>query len=130
MKIERILPVTGGRHYSNRSFVRRMLTEVEPDLVIHGGATGADALADEWAHDNYVPRLILSVPRARWNQYGKRAGRMRNANLADITRQLTDPDSGSFGLAFPGDTGTANMIEELLARDLVLYDLRDVEEAQ
>ena len=48
--------------------------------VIHGGAKGADALADLYAREM---RLGVEVYPADWKQYGKRAGYLRNAQMLD-----------------------------------------------
>lgn len=54
--MRRIL-VTGGRKYSNREFVYRILNNFlakQPFILIHGDADGLDTLAKEWAIENNV----------------------------------------------------------------------------
>lgn len=46
--------------------------------VIHGGAKGADSLADFYAREM---RLDVEVYPADWKQYGKRAGYLRNVQM-------------------------------------------------
>ena len=118
------LIVTGGRHYGvsdqrdsadvtasateeratltralNAFHARRTIT-----ILIHGAATGADALAREWAS----AQRIATIPfRADWKRRGRKAGPERNA------RMLTDgkPDAV---LAFPGGRGTQDMIRKAM----------------
>lgn len=72
------------------------------DVVIHGGAKGADTAAGIWAEANYIP---LEVYRANWDLFGKAAGHIRNARMLKTGM----PD---VIVAFPGGSGTANMIKQ------------------
>ncbi len=69
-------------------------------IIIEGGAKGADELARSWARINSVPCYTY---RADWDQYGKAAGSIRNQTMLDDGK----PDRV---LAFPGGTGTADMV--------------------
>lgn len=116
MATARIL-VCGGRDYVDREKVFNTLYDVcesrgwkyaedaygnwLPDCtIIHGGAKGADTLADEFAVVNWTGLLIFE---ADWDRYGKAAGFIRNKRMLDEGR----PD---LVIAFPGGTGTANMV--------------------
>lgn len=92
--------VTGGRDFDNWDMVCDVLSYLEPDLIIQGGATGADALARRWADENEVP--CITIP-AHWHRYGRAAGPMRNAIMLD-----TYPNAAI--VAFPGGRGTANCV--------------------
>jgi ABC-type Fe3+-hydroxamate transport system substrate-binding protein len=70
------------------------------DIVIHGGARGADKLAGEWCQDGGIACAI--VP-AQWYYYRKSAGPVRNEWMMRLKPDLV--------IAFPGGTGTANMIK-------------------
>lgn len=72
-----------------------------PVTIIHGGARGADSLADQWAVVNWC---TIQEFHAEWEKYGKRAGYVRNAQM------LTEgkPD---LVIAFPGGKGTAMMVK-------------------
>ena len=59
--------------------------ELEFDLVITGGARGVDTVADNYAKIHGIDRII--VP-ANWNKYGKRAGYIRNEQMAMIAENL------------------------------------------
>jgi hypothetical protein len=67
--------------------------------IIQGGATGADALAKEWAELRGIP---CETYHADWKRYNDAAGPMRNERMAKEAR--------ANGLvAFPGRRGTADM---------------------
>lgn len=94
--------VCGGRHYENRVAVFRALdalhAEMWVDLLIHGGAFGADRLAAQWAHVRELPALRHP---ARWTFDGKRAGPRRNEAMLRWKPDIC--------LWFPGGAGTAHM---------------------
>lgn len=82
--------------------VHEVLAPLAPDVVIHGGATGADSLAGRWALDNAVEQSVFSVSKADWDKHGKAAGPLRNARmLAEGKPNLV--------VAFPGGRGTEDM---------------------
>lgn len=95
--------VCGGRNYWLQSVVDKVLEEYveEVEIIIEGGATGADSCAADWASRNGVKSERY---RAAWKAYGKAAGYFRNKKMLDEGR----PD---LVIAFPGDKGTANMIK-------------------
>lgn len=71
-------------------------------LLIHGGATGADTTAGEWATSRGIPVQIF---RAEWHIYNKRAGPRRNT-------QMLQEGKPHRAIGFPGDTGTADMTQQ------------------
>lgn len=95
--------VTGGRHYDNALEVQRALDSVVGrfglPVVIHGGATGADTLADRWARR--VGAEVIRRP-ANWARHGGMAGPLRNAEMLELKPNLV--------IAFPGGKGTADMM--------------------
>lgn len=104
------LIVCGGRNFRDREYVFKVLDFVREkrdiSLIIHGGATGADSLADEWAIARGMERMAF---KANWELYGKAAGPKRNSVLADI---------GDGVIAFPGGSGTADMIRQARAKNI------------
>ena len=74
------LLVTGSRSWPDKQAVYNVLTELNPTLVIHGGATGADAFAEQWAVEHDV--LVDRHP-ADWGKYGRAAGAIRNAQMVN-----------------------------------------------
>lgn len=80
----------------------------KPSVILSGGARGADRIGELWAEQNGVPIERYSPD---WNQYGKRAGMIRNdymAQRADSLIALWDGQS----------PGTKNMIERAKKRGL------------
>lgn len=100
-----LLLVCGGRDYANRDRVFEVLDAVaakHPNItILTGAASGADAIAEEWAKSREHP--YYGVP-ARWTTLGKKAGPERNA------RMLFYLPHGV--CAFPGGDGTANMCQQ------------------
>lgn len=97
---QRVL-VTGGREYADSGKVDRALFDLNPSVVCHGGATGADALADSYCKLNAVP--VICYP-ADWSLFGKSAGPIRN-------QQMLKEFQPDLVVAFPGGRGTAHMRE-------------------
>lgn len=114
--MKRVL-VCGGRNYYDRDILNLVLFEVVGlnDLVITGGARGADALAFGWATENGRSNCVFP---ANWSLYRKSAGPRRNADMI----RHGQPD---LVVAFPGGPGTANMVKQ--AREAGI-DVREVPE--
>lgn len=98
--------VCGGRDFADDALVWMALERYEEcvgkiDVLIHGGADGADKLAAAWGARSDHTR-VLSFP-ANWRKYGKRAGPLRNQRMLDEGK----PD---IVIAFPGGKGTADMV--------------------
>lgn len=72
--------------------------------IIHGCASGADMLADQYAI--YQSHRVWRYP-ADWDKYGKGAGPIRN-------KQMLDEGKPDLVVAFlaPNSKGTKNMIEQ------------------
>lgn len=105
--MKRVL-VTGSRKYTDKARVEQeLLSYAEPLQVIHGGATGADTLADEVAREQGWPDpIVYPVTKAEWTRLGPKAGPLRNQRMYDETK----PDEV---VAFPlaDSKGTRGMIE-------------------
>lgn len=98
-----ILLVTGGRNFVDfESFASAMRGLPSPvDLIIQGGARGADALAKRYAKQQGIHCAEVL---AMWDFSGKAAGGIRNSAML-----LLKPD---YCLAMPGGTGTADMVKK------------------
>lgn len=96
--------VCGGRDYADKQNVYLVLNRIrfthDISTIIEGGASGADALAAEWAREYCVP--LWEFP-ANWDRYGKSAGPICNAQMLNVG----EPDRV---IAFPGGAGTAHMV--------------------
>lgn len=109
--------VTGGRDYQDKDHVFRVLSAIHNrtpiTVLVHGGATGADTLADLWAKANSVLREVHKVIKEDWNRLGRRAGPLRNQKMAELGADLLVP--------FPGGSGTADMIRQAKAKGIEVY---------
>lgn len=95
--------VCGGRDFIDYNLFERVIKLyvcMRDDVVIHGGARGADSFAHFWSNVNNVSQEVY---RADWNKYGKSAGYIRN-------KQMLDEGKPDYVIAFPGGKGTAMMI--------------------
>lgn len=84
---------------------------IVPTLVVSGGARGADRLGELWAQQRGIP--MVQYP-ADWDQYGRRAGPIRNgvmAKSADALVALWDGES----------RGTEDMINQARDAGLKVY---------
>lgn len=97
--------VTGGRDFNDqyRAFAEldEFNREIGIDLIIQGGAKGADQQARLWACANKRPCATFH---AHWQTLGKAAGVIRNEWMLEFIK----PD---IVIAFPGGRGTSHMIE-------------------
>jgi hypothetical protein len=93
--------VTGGRTYGDYDAVDFALGEIPVNsIVVHGGAPGADSLAERIWHDDFG--LTTEPHPANWEKYGAAAGPIRNQEMLDSGIDLV--------LAFPGGKGTKDML--------------------
>lgn len=94
--------VCGGRDYvlslNDRAWLSEKLRELGATEVVSGGATGADAGGEAVAQIIGIPVAKFS---ANWKDYGKRAGPMRNREMANYADAV---------IAFPGGSGTDSML--------------------
>lgn len=74
------LAVIGSRDFVNYELMKHILTPLvnKIELIISGGARGADKLAEQFASDNNIP---LKIYKADWDTYGKSAGHRRNTDI-------------------------------------------------
>lgn len=102
------LIICGGRYFDDHELFHTAVTRwIEahgwPSEIVAGGASGADAMARDWARENGVAYTEFPADWARW---GKKAGPLRNAGMASYA---CDGVRGGC-LALPGGKGTANMV--------------------
>jgi hypothetical protein len=116
------LLVCGGRDFGTTAPERFALRDVL-DLwhqrrpittLIHGAARGADTLAGEWAVAKAVPVDPHPVAHHEWEAW-RAAGRPSpSPGSARNARMLAEGRPGAV-LAFPGGTGTADMVRKARA---------------
>lgn len=114
-----VVLVCGGRNYSNKRSVYRALDlyhyERGIEQVVHGGCSGADALAKQWAEDNAVRDTACM---ADWATYGKKAGPLRNKYMIAIYQ----PD---IVLAFEGSKGTEDCVRQARRAGVCVLEIQD-----
>lgn len=76
--------VAGSRDFADYNFLRDkldfLLSRVNEDVtIISGCARGADSLGERYARERGL--ALVRMP-ADWHKYGKRAGYMRNVEMA------------------------------------------------
>lgn len=81
-------------------------------FLMHGGARGADRLAASWATYANVPVRRFN---ADWNRFKKAAGPIRNAQMLVEGRP-------TIIVAFPGRTGTADMMQKARAANIRVWE--------
>ena len=111
-----------GRGISDK-IVRKYIDEtidelpIDPSVVVHGGARGADQAAGEWAPDN-VDVDEHEITEDMWDRHGNKAAYFRNLGMAwhgDYLVAFWDGESA----------GTRMMIdiaEDVLGEDRVFVD--------
>ena len=113
--------VCGGRDFSDRAFVFGALDSIDAacriDLVIHGAASGADSLAEEWAWNRGVGSWPCPVD---WATHGRAAGPIRNRHMLTIGAELL--------VAFPGGKGTADMIKQAKSKGVQVFQPMPLEQ--
>lgn len=75
--------VAGSRGFDDYKYLKSKLDQItwnEGDVIISGGAKGADSLGERYAKEHSIR---LEVYSADWDQYGKRAGYIRNKQMAE-----------------------------------------------
>ena len=78
--------IAGGRDFSDYDLLKvkmnRILSNITDEIVIISGtARGADSLGEKYATE--MGYKLEQYP-ANWNKYGKRAGYLRNEQMADV----------------------------------------------
>jgi uracil-DNA glycosylase family 4 len=95
--------VSGSREGKLSSSDRFFLKSLSPTLVIHGGQTGIDTEAKEWATENNIPHKPFE---ANWGKYGNKAGPIRNTEMAKF---LCGLEGEKAVVLFKGGKGTNSM---------------------
>ncbi len=114
--------VCGSRDCDDKELITKVLDKCHHNngiyRIIHGAAPGADTLAGEWAVENDI---ALDTYPANWDKYGKRAGFVRNKEMAEIGK----PD---LVIAFSGGHDTDLMCQ--IARGFSIPILKITETVQ
>lgn len=115
MSFHRLL-VCGGRDYADAVFLFRTLDDLHAVHqfrdFLQGGARGADRLAKQWAATH--PEIVRWECKADWRRYGNAAGPIRNTRMLEWLPDLV--------VAFPGGTGTADMVQKARAANVEVIE--------
>jgi hypothetical protein len=107
--------VCGSHRFGERAVVwahlDRLHAKRRVSLVIQGGAKFIDQFAKDWAKARGVP---CDEYQADWNKYGRKAGPIRN-------QRMIDEGSPNGVVAFPGNSGTADMIRRAELAGLTVW---------
>lgn len=119
------LLVCGGRDFIDVPLLWRSLNHFcvqrsIPSLLIEGASDdvtgpyrGADYWARQWAN---ATGIKVSTFHAKWREQGRAAGPIRN-------KRMIDEAYPQVVMAFPGNRGTANMIEQARAAEIEVIEI-------
>jgi len=107
------LAIVGSRNFTNWDRFREVVTQWTldngiPDVIVSGGANGADTMAEDFAKSMNIPTEIFLPD---WNRYGRGAGIIRNGDIVKTADAM---------IAFPlGESrGTWNSISRARAKGI------------
>ena len=108
--------VAGGRKFVGRKLMRRALSRLmsPEDIIVSGGAGGADLMGEQYGR--HFDHQIIVMP-AEWQVHGKKAGILRNREMAEAADVLFAFWDGS-------SKGTKNMIDTALSLGLEVHVYR------
>lgn len=116
-----VVLVTGGRAFRDSRHVCSVLDALNTEgqgadwmgvgpggirLLVHGGARGADELADRWAASAWVPVEVFEADWRPGGVFDRSAGHKRNGVMG---ARLVPELPRAVVVAFPGGPGTAGM---------------------
>ena len=118
--------IAGTRDFNDYAFLKKnldyFLQGINPNNeeieIVSGNARGADKLGERYAKEHNLPVKLFP---ANWDKYGKRAGYLRNQEMANYSDML---------IAFWDEKskGTKHMIDIAKKQDLTVivvgYELR------
>lgn len=111
--------ICGGRDFNDAEMFGSVMSDLLalkgcPTKIIHGAASGADTLAEEWAERMAVSRHRFP---AQWDRHGKAAGPIRNQAMIDKGRP-------HLVIAFPGGRGTTDMVKRARAAGIDVAEIK------
>lgn len=77
--------VIGSRAFSDYDLLQQVLDEECVELLISGGAKGADTLASEWADSRQVETVIF---KPQYDRYGRGATHVRNREIVMVADKI------------------------------------------
>ena len=114
----RRVAVVGGRKFDDYSLMRFVLNTIPIKLVISGGAKGADTLAERYADEQGIEKLIFLAQWRKNGVYDPTAGFKRN-------QQLIEEGKPDLVMAFQPGEGTKNTIKHAQRNNIEIRVFRD-----
>ena len=121
--------VAGSRDFDDQSMMNVLLDDYidgydkENVVIISGTARGADSMGEEYAKN---AGLRCKRFPADWDTYGKRAGYLRNVQMADYA--MADNSNGVLYAFWNGESkGTGHMIQIAKSRGLKVCVLQPLQ---
>lgn len=117
--------IAGGRDFDNYELLEEQVVDIvgkeklpdEEVIVVSGNCRGADQLGEVWAARN---KLKIKQFPADWENLGKRAGYVRNDQMAKFVR--ADGNRGILIAFWDGESrGTKHMIDLAMKQCLKVY---------
>ena len=111
--------IAGSRSITDYQYFLKIMSAApwNPTMVLSGMAKGVDTMGEQWARENNIP---LEFYPADWDKYGKRAGYLRNeemAKYADALIAIWDGES----------KGTKHMIDIAKKKGLKIWVITTLE---
>lgn len=105
--------IAGGRDITDYDLIERAVERSGFDIeqVVSGGAKGVDTLAILYAQKH---NKLLAVFMADWDRHGRKAGPIRNGQMAEYADALIAIWDGK-------SKGTKNMIDQATAKGMPVY---------
>lgn len=112
--------VAGGRDFDDYNLLEKtldiLLKNFDDITIISGTAKGADSLGEVYAKKRNYGIIKMS---ANWDKYGKRAGYLRNSEMASKVKEFDNYASVCF---WDGKSkGTKHMIDISKSQDIDCY---------
>lgn len=115
---KRRMAVVGYRNYHDYEHIKKELdyfqSKVKINLIVSGGCTGVDTLAERWADENNVPKLILLPNKS----LGKKSYVLRDQEIVNHCTHM---------IAFPSTNGKGTQITISMAKKKPEIKLRVIE---
>ena len=110
--------ICGGRDFADAAMFDAAMSDLIqlrgcPARIIHGAYRGADTLADEWGKRMALD--VIAVP-ADWKTLHRAAGPIRNQAMLDRKPDMV--------VAFPGGTGTADMVRRARGAGITVAEIK------
>ncbi len=108
--------IAGSRSITDYEELKKAIIDSKLDIsfVISGGANGVDKMGERYARENKDTITGLWIFKADWDKYGKKAGHIRNKQMAEHADALIALWDGT-------SPGTKDMIQIALKKRLYVY---------